>query len=407
VLQNNQKFQTLNSGGPDVIIVGTGASGLFAAICLPSDINILMLSKSALDESDSFLAQGGICVMRDEADFEAFFQDTMNAGHNTNNKEAVEIMVRSSQDIIKDLIALGVAFDKDENGNYKYTREGAHSRNRIMFCKDKTGAEITKKLLEHCLMQKNIKIISHITMTDLIEKDGVCKGVVCVKNGEEEKQCFSAPYTILATGGIGGRYENTTNYRHLRGDAIDIVKKHGIKVVNEQHVQVHPTAFYSQIYDRRFLISESVRGEGAKLIDKNGNRWTDELLPRDVLTGKILQKMEEDGSKCVWLDMRDMGEEYIKERFPTIYKTCLSGGIDITKELIPVVPAQHYYMGGIDIDMEGRTSMAGLFAVGETSYNGVHGENRLASNSLLEGLVFAKRVAGVLGAELKRIENDQ
>ena len=205
--------------------------------------------------------------------------------------------------------------------------------------------------------------------------------------------------TILATGGIGGRYRHSTNFPHLTGDAIDISKRHGIRLEHLDYVQIHPTTLYSEKPGRRFLISESVRGEGAVLLDKNKKRFVNELLPRDVVTKAIREQMEKDGTDYVWLSMRDIDKEVIMKHFPNIYRHCLEEGYDVTKECIPVVPAQHYFMGGIWVDPDSRTSMENLFAVGETSCNGVHGANRLASNSLLESLVFAKRAARKIGEE--------
>jgi L-aspartate oxidase len=350
-----------------------------------------MICKTEPEESDSFLAQGGICVLRNQEDFDAFFEDTMKAGHYDNNKEAVTIMINSSREVITDLINFGVDFEHKGN-EYLFTREGAHTSSRIMYHKDRTGYEITSTLLELCKKQDNIDIRPDTLMTDLIIEDDACHGIQA-QSKEGDELWFFAEHVILATGGVGGLFENSTNFRHLTGDAIAIAQRNGIDVKNVDRVQIHPTSLYDEKPDRRFLISESVRGEGAILLDKNLERFTNELLPRDLLTAEIKKQMEKDGTKHVWLDMRTLEEFYITERFQSFYESCLEHGIDITKDLVPVVPAQHYYMGGIASDMHGRTSLQGLYAVGETSDNGVHGKNRLASNSLLEGLVFAKRAA--------------
>ena len=229
-------------------------------------------------------------------------------------------------------------------------------------------------------------------MTDILVKDGKCAGILASgPDGEEIR--IHADYTIFATGGIGGRYRHSTNFPHLTGDAIDISKKHGIRLEHLDYVQIHPTTLYSEKPGRRFLISESVRGEGAVLLDKNMNRFVNELLPRDVVTKAIKEQMEKDGTDHVWLSMKNIEKETIMKHFPNIYSHCLKEGYDVTRECIPVVPAQHYFMGGIWVDSDSRTSMDRLFAVGETSCNGVHGANRLASNSLLESLVFAERAA--------------
>ena len=375
----------------DVVIVGTGVGGAFSALNLPEDKQILMITKSDLESSDSFLAQGGICVLRDDEDYEGYFEDTMRAGHYENRKESVDIMIRSSQEIIHDLIGYGVDFAK-KDGNLAFTREGAHSRPRILFHEDITGKEITSKLLMQVKKRKNVQIHEYATMTDIIVKNGRCAGILA-KTADGEEMKIYAQDTIFASGGIGGRYQHSTNFPHLTGDALDISRKHGIRLEHLDYVQIHPTTLYSSKPGRRFLISESVRGEGALLYDKNGQRFTNELQPRDLLSQAIFEQMEKDGTDFVWEDMRPLGEKTIMQHFPNIYQHCIEEGFDPRKEPIPVVPAQHYFMGGIQADLSSRTSMRGLYACGETSCNGVHGKNRLASNSLLESLVFAKRAA--------------
>ena len=375
----------------DVVIVGTGVGGAFSALNLPEDKQILMITKSDLESSDSFLAQGGICVLRDDEDYEGYFEDTMRAGHYENRKESVDIMIRSSQEIIHDLIEYGVDFAK-KDGNLAFTREGAHSRPRILFHEDITGKEITSKLLMHVKKRKNVQIHEYTTMTDIIVKNGKCAGILA-KTADGEEMRIYAQDTIFASGGIGGRYQHSTNFPHLTGDALDISRKHGIRLEHLDYVQIHPTTLYSSKPGRRFLISESVRGEGAVLYNKDGERFVNELLPRDVVTKAIREQMEKDGTDHVWLSMENIDKNTILEHFPNICERCLEEGYDVTKEWIPVVPAQHYFMGGIWVDSDSRTSMEHLYAVGETSCNGVHGANRLASNSLLESLVFAKRAA--------------
>ena len=375
----------------DVVIVGTGVGGAFSALNLPEDKKILMITKSDLESSDSFLAQGGICVLRDDEDYEGYFEDTMRAGHYENRKESVDIMIRSSQEIIHDLIEYGVDFAK-KDGNLAFTREGAHSRPRILFHEDITGKEITSKLLMHVKKRKNVQIHEYTTMTDIIVKNGKCAGILA-KTADGEEMKIYAQDTIFASGGIGGRYQHSTNFPHLTGDALDISRKHGIRLEHLDYVQIHPTTLYSSKPGRRFLISESVRGEGAVLYNKDGERFVNELLPRDVVTKAIREQMEKDGTDHVWLSMENIDKNTILEHFPNICERCLEEGYDVTKEWIPVVPAQHYFMGGIWVDSDSRTSMEHLYAVGETSCNGVHGANRLASNSLLESLVFAKRAA--------------
>ena len=391
---SNSKENNLQA---DVVIVGTGVGGCFSALNLSEDLSIIMITKSDLESSDSFLAQGGICVLHDDDDYDSYFEDTMRAGHYENRTESVDIMIRGSQDVIHDLIGYGVDFAK-EDGKLLYTREGAHSRPRILFHEDITGKEITSKLLAQIKTRKNIQIMEYTTMTDILISQGACAGIEA-ETSDHKKIYIHADQTIFASGGIGGRYQHSTNFPHLTGDAIDIAKKHGIRLEHLDYVQIHPTTLYSKKPGRRFLISESVRGEGALLYDKNGNRFVDELLPRDVVTKAIQEQMKKDGTDYVWLSLEKIPKEIILSHFPNIYQHCLEEGYDATKEWIPVVPAQHYFMGGIWVDSDSHTSMPNLYAVGETSCNGVHGKNRLASNSLLESLVFAKRAARKIMSE--------
>ena len=391
---SNSKENNLQA---DVVIVGTGVGGCFSALNLSEDLSIIMITKSDLESSDSFLAQGGICVLHDDDDYDSYFEDTMRAGHYENRKESVDIMIRGSQDVIHDLIGYGVDFAK-EDGKLLYTREGAHSRPRILFHEDITGKEITSKLLAQVKTRKNIQIMEYTTMTDILIFKGACAGIEA-ETSDHKKIYIHADQTIFASGGIGGRYQHSTNFPHLTGDALDISKKHGIRLEHLDYVQIHPTTLYSKKAGRRFLISESVRGEGALLYDKNGNRFVDELLPRDVVTKAIQEQMKKDGTDHVWLSLEKIPKEIILSHFPNIYQHCLEEGYDATKEWIPVVPAQHYFMGGIWVDSDSHTSMPNLYAVGETSCNGVHGKNRLASNSLLESLVFAKRAARKIMSE--------
>lgn len=374
----------------DILIVGTGASGLFAALHCPIDKNILMITKDAVENSDSFLAQGGICVLRDEDDYDSFMEDTLKAGHYENRRESVDIMIRSSREVINELIGYGVDFAKQANGELNYTREGCHSKARILFHEDITGKEITRNLLKAVQKLPNVHILEYVTMLDLIEQDNTCFGILA-KDKNDEYLTIEADNTILASGGIGGLYEHSTNYPHLTGDAIAIALRHNIKLENPDYVQIHPTSLYTNKPGRSFLISESVRGEGAKLYGKDGRRFANEVLPRDLMTAEIKKQMAKDNMPYVWLDMTVLGKDVILNHFPHIYEKCLEEGFDVTKQWIPIVPAQHYYMGGIHVDKYSKTTMNNLYAVGETSCNGVHGANRLASNSLLEGLVFAKR----------------
>ena len=367
----------------DVLIVGSGCSGLYCALKLPRDVRITLITKSDLESNDSYLAQGGMCMLKEQSDFDSFFEDTLKAGHYENDKESVEIMINTSPEVVKDLVSYGADFARNDDGSLAYTREGAHSHNRIIFHEDVTGKEITSTLLAQVKKLSNVTLMEYTTMVDIIERDNKCYGAIIRKqDGTLEK--VIAAYTVMACGGVGGLYRFSTNFRHLTGDSLAIAKKHE---------------------DRSFLISESVRGEGAKLLDKNMNRFVDELLPRDVLTGKIREQMKKDGTDFVWEDLRTIPRDELVSHFPNIIEHCKEMGYDVFKEPIPVVPAQHYFMGGVKVNHHSRTSMESLYAVGETACNGVHGRNRLASNSLLESLVFAKRAAGQM-AELGFVNDE-
>ena len=378
----------------DILIIGSGCSGLYCALHLPEDKQIMIITKSDAESSDSFLAQGGICMLKNDDDYDSYFEDTMKAGHYENDKQSVEIMIRSSQEIVKDLLDYGVRFQREPDGSLAFTKEGAHSDKRILFHEDITGKEITSKLLEQVRRRRNITLLEHTTMLDILSADNICHGAI-LQMTDGEKKAVYADYTILATGGIGGLYRHSTNFRHLTGDAIAIAIKHGVELKDINYIQIHPTTLFSssQAEERSFLISESVRGEGAKLYNKNMERFVNELLPRDVVTKEIKKQMAADGSDYVWEDLRPIPEMELALHFPNIVSHCRDNGYDVTKECIPVVPAQHYFMGGIKVDHQSSTSMNRLYAIGETACNGVHGKNRLASNSLLESLVFAKRAA--------------
>ena len=382
----------------DVVIVGSGVAGLFAALCLPENKKALVITKEDLKECDSYLAQGGVCVLKNIEDFDCYFEDTMKAGHYENNPESVKVMIESSPDVINTLIDLGVQFDTDSDGSYDYTREGAHRRNRILHHKDETGKEITATLLSIAKKRKNITFVTQTTMIDLVEKDNTCYGIVC-EDAYGERAAILAKDIILATGGIGGLFKNSTNFPHITGDSFALALKHSIKLKDINYIQIHPTTLYSKKSGRRFLISESVRGEGAVLLNENGERFTDELQPRDVVTEAICKEMDKFGTDHVYITLPTMTSEQAQKRFPNIFEACMEEGYDITKDKVPVTPGQHYMMGGIETDINGRTSMKHLFAVGETACNGVHGKNRLASNSLLESLVFSKRAADIIAPD--------
>ncbi|EOT2959752.1 L-aspartate oxidase [Clostridium perfringens] len=386
----------------DVLIVGSGVAGLYASLNLREDLEIIMVSKKSVNLCNSSLAQGGIAVARGKEDFQSFIEDTLKAGKYENNIDSVRVLVEESMDNINKLIDLGANFEKDENG-VLFTKEGAHEINRIVYHKDITGKHVEDILLENVKRRKNVKIIEDCEMVDIYHRDNRCRGVLFNKDGETLS--IYAKVVILATGGIGGLFKKSTNERIITGDSIGVAIRNNIEIKDLSYIQIHPTAFFSKkSEEKRFLISESVRGEGGKLLNCNGERFVDELLPRDIVAKKIYEEMKKTNSNNVFLDVSFMEKSFLQNRFPNIYNKCLDEGIDISKEPIPVAPAQHYFMGGIKVDLNGKTSMENLYAFGETSCTGVHGANRLASNSLLEALVFSRRGALEINSYIDDLE---
>ncbi|EHK2347580.1 L-aspartate oxidase [Clostridium perfringens] len=386
----------------DVLIVGSGVAGLYASLNLREDLEIIMVSKKSVNLCNSSLAQGGIAVARGKEDFQSFIEDTLKAGKYENNIDSVRVLVEESMDNINKLIDLGANFEKDENG-VLFTKEGAHEINRIVYHKDITGKHVEDILLENVKRRKNIKIIEECEMVDIYNRNNRCIGALFNKDGQDLS--IYAKVVILATGGIGGLFKKSTNERIITGDSIGVAIRNNIEIKDLSYIQIHPTAFFSKkSEEKRFLISESVRGEGGKLINCNGERFVDELLPRDIVSKKIYEEMKKTNSNNVFLDVSFMEKSFLRNRFPNIYNKCLEEGIDISKEPIPVAPAQHYFMGGIKVDLNGKTSMENLYAFGETSCTGVHGANRLASNSLLEALVFSRRGALEINSYIDNLE---
>ncbi|HAT4252189.1 TPA: L-aspartate oxidase [Clostridium perfringens] len=386
----------------DVLIVGSGVAGLYASLNLREDLEIIMVSKKSVNLCNSSLAQGGIAVARGKEDFQSFIEDTLKAGKYENNIDSVRVLVEESMDNINKLMDLGANFEKDENG-VLFTKEGAHEINRIVYHKDITGKHVEDILLENVKRRKNIKIIEDCEMVDIYHRDNRCIGALFNKDGENLS--IYAKVVILATGGIGGLFKKSTNERIITGDSIGVAIRNNIEIKDLSYIQIHPTAFFSKkSEEKRFLISESVRGEGGKLLNCNGERFVDELLPRDIVAKKIYEEMKKTNSNNVFLDVSFMEKSFLQNRFPNIYNKCLDEGIDISKEPIPVAPAQHYFMGGIKVDLNGKTSMENLYAFGETSCTGVHGANRLASNSLLEALVFSRRGALEINSYIDDLE---
>ncbi|MDR1291882.1 MAG: L-aspartate oxidase [Clostridiales Family XIII bacterium] len=388
----------------DVIIAGSGAAGLFCALHIDPGLRILIVTKSDVRECNSYLAQGGITMVLDEEDKPLFIEDTMRAGRGENDERALTMVAEHSGGVIAELIAMGVPFT-EENGRLHYTREGAHSKNRIVHAKDETGKYLIETLLTHIAERKNITVREHTTLVDIMEEEGgqarACVGAVISAPEEGRLIKLTCRATVLACGGIGGLFRNTTNQPTVTGDSIAIAFRHGVELKRLDYIQFHPTALYepSAPAGRRFLISESLRGEGAYLLNCDKRRFVDEMSPRDAVTRAILYELDKNPRvPFVYLDISHKDGDFIKERFPHIYETCLRAGYDITAGPVPVTPAQHYHMGGVGAGLWGETSMGGLYAIGEAGCGNLHGANRLASNSLLEALVYAKRAATSINA---------
>ncbi|MBQ5822867.1 MAG: FAD-binding protein, partial [Selenomonadaceae bacterium] len=296
----------------DVVIAGTGVAGLFTALHLPADKRVLMICKEDMESCDSMLAQGGICVLKDAEDYDAFFEDTMRAGHYENRKESVDIMIRSSRNVIDQLLELGVRFNKNEDGSLMYTREGAHSKPRICFHEDVTGKEITETLQRRVQELPNVEIMEYTVMEDILLQDGCCAGLVA-RDSSGDTLHIHAGDTVLATGGIGGLYEHSTNFPSLTGDALEVAKEHDVALEHLDYVQIHPTSLYTEHAGRSFLISESARGEGAILLNGRGERFTDELQPRDLVSKAIQAEMDKEGSRHVWLSFENVPQDVILE----------------------------------------------------------------------------------------------
>lgn len=384
----------------DVVIVGSGLAGISTTLELDQRFNIAIVTKESLLDCNSYLAQGGICVLKDENDRESFIEDTLRAGHYKNKKSSVEILVDESESAVTTLKNYGVEFSK-EFGKEHFTKEGGHSTNRILHCNDATGKFIMTTLKNVIEKRKNIKIFENTEIIDLVVKDNICMGVL-----SHDKK-FIAPNVVLATGGLGGLFKHSTNYSHIKGDAIAMAIRNNVKLKDISYIQIHPTTLFEEGSNRRFLISESVRGEGAILLNHKNKRFTDELKPRDIVSKDIFKEMKKEKVDFEYLSMKEIGDNVIPSRFPMIFENLLKKGIDPRTENLKIVPAEHYTMGGIDVDENGKTSLKGLFAVGEVANTGVHGQNRLASNSLLESVVYGKRLARFINScNFKKIETD-
>lgn len=387
------------------------------------DAKIIIVTKADEDESNTKYAQGGLAVVTDfdKDNFQKHIDDTMRAGDGENNLEVVKMVIEEGPARFRELVEWGTQFDLEKDGDFKLGREGGHTENRIVHHKDITGAEIERALLETIKKSPNIEMLDHHYVIDLITQHHVpgkifdkekidCYGAYILDEKNKKIKKITAKITLVATGGAGHVYKNTTNPIIATGDGIAFVHRARGKVSNMQYYQFHPTALYSKRDGMLFLISEAVRGDGAKLRLKNGEKFMqkyderEELASRDIVARAIDNELKISGDEYVGLDCREMNHEKFKEHFPNIYQKCLDEGIDPFKQMIPVVPACHYLMGGIETDMNGQSSIKNLFAVGECTNSGLHGANRLASNSLLEGLVFGHNAA-MKTVELLRIND--
>lgn len=400
----------------DFLIIGTGIAGLSYALKVADSGTVSLVTKRDIDVSATQLAQGGIATVFSDVDsFDSHAEDTMVAGAWLSNRDIVDLVVKSGPEAIYDLIDWGVEFSRDEADQYDLTREGGHSFRRILHAKDATGREVERALVEAVLKHPNITLYQHHIAVDLITEakerqekldPNRCLGAYILDIKTKKIVTFGAHFTVLATGGAGKVYLYTCNPDIATGDGVAIGWRAGADVTNMEFMQFHPTTLYHPLA-KSFLISEAVRGEGGILKRGDGHPFMPEyhklkdLAPRDIVARAIDSEMKKTGADCVFLDITHMGSDFIKHHFPMIYETCLSFGIDMTKEPIPVVPAAHYLCGGLSVDKNGETNIHNLFAIGEVACTGLHGANRLASNSLLEGVVFAKIAAEV---SLKRLK---
>lgn len=394
------------------VVIGSGIAGLYSALKLEQQLNlpdgILLITKSELGESNSYYAQGGmVAVLKSNKNdsVSSHVADTIKAGAGLSELNTIKFISENSDKVVKDLLTFGVEFDRDENGNFTLTKEAAHSVNRILHSGgDATGREMEIALCHTLQNHKNIKVYENSLAVDLLVENNTCDGLVIFHEKNSEYETVYCKTLILATGGLGQLYKYTTNPVGATGDGFALAYNVGAELQDMEFVQFHPTAlaFDDKKNHNRFLISEAVRGEGAKLCNKDRVQFMykyderKELAPRDIVARSIFQEMKATNTTNVYLDTSDIPRDKLIKRFPTIANKCLDNGIDITKDLIPVAPAAHYFMGGVKTNLKGETSIKGLYAIGEVSSTGLHGGNRLASNSLLECVVCAYEVAEFL-----------
>ena len=381
----------------DVLVVGSGVAGMYGALQFDSDTSIMILSKYSKTTSNSNLAQGGVAAVLDTVNdsFDLHIKDTFIAGRHENDPESVEVLVSEGPDDVRKIMEMGVRFDRNPDGELDMTLEGGHCRRRIVHYKDCTGAEMVRGLLQEVEKKDNIIYKENTVLVRLVR---VRSGFRADLLQDGEYYSVFCSYCMLCTGGVGRVYKYTTNPKSATGDGIRIAYELGAQIKNLSYIQFHPTAFNSE-NGEQFLISESVRGEGAYLLNCHKQRFMDryderlELAPRDVVSKSIILESRRTGSNNFYLDITHEDADFLKERFPAISEGCAQYGVDITKDLIPVFPCQHYLMGGIEVDIDSKTTVPRLYACGECANTGVHGKNRLASNSLLEALVFSRRAA--------------
>ena len=395
----------------DVVIVGTGLAGLSLAKYL-SEINpkiaILLLSKTTLDECNTYYAQGGIAVVHDfiKDSYEQHIADTLSAGKGLCNEEVVKHVITSAPARLQELLTWGVELDKNDSGALDLGLEGGHSQNRIVHHKDQTGLELETKLIQVVQNLPNVTIHTSFFATDLVVEHEKCVGVIGY-NSENKSVFINAKATILATGGSGQIFSTTSNPSVATGDGIAMAYRAKVQIENMQYVQFHPTAVYEPENEQAFLITEAIRGFGAHILNRKGERFLlkvhadAELATRDIVSKAISDEMTKENSENVWLDLSHLNQKELRRKFPKITNYCKEKNWDFTTDLVPIRPAAHYQCGGITVDKFGATSMNNLFAIGECSHTGLHGSNRLASNSLLEAVVYSHDLAGRLSILLK------
>jgi L-aspartate oxidase len=401
----------------DVLIVGSGLAGLFCALNIPQDLRVTVVTKKGIRDGATYLAQGGIAaVVAPEDNIESHIEDTINAGVNLNDPDIVRMVVSEGPERVNELIEYGVKFSKETNGDFDLGMEGGHSHRRVLHAKDQTGRVIEDALIDDVYNRKNLTLLeNHMALTLIIEESGErCTGAYVLDTETNEVIGISARQTVLATGGCGRVYLITSNPDVATGDGIAIAYRAGAEIANMEFMQFHPTCFFlpgaATERERSFLITEAIRGEGGILVNRAGERFLEggdprmELAPRDIVARAIDAEMKHTGTDCVYLDISHRDGDKIIKRFPTIYRRCIEFGIDITSEPIPVAPAAHYCCGGVKTDENGQSSVPGLFAIGETGYSGMHGANRLASNSLLEASVFGYRAGRKIASSIKRVK---